>query len=117
MVLNNPESVFKAFGFLRKSVQEELYAIYLDEKLKVLGVYLVAKGSMNCAHFEPADVIRPALLIGASRIITVHNHPTGDPTPSFTDKEMMKRLMDACSLVGLSLVDNFVIGESRYERY
>lgn len=117
MIINDSEDVYRAFRFLSDRIQEEFYGVYLDSKLRVLGVYQVAKGGLNICYLAPADVLRPALLIGAPGIITVHNHPTGDPEPSDDDRRMGLRLKEATLLMGLTLHDNLVISKVGYRKF
>lgn len=107
--VRNAEDVYRIFKYLGEKVQEEVHALYLDTKGKIIGLYLVSKGSMTFSAFTPADVLRPALLIGAQSIILVHNHPSGSPEPSVEDREITFRIKSACVLLGLTLNDHLVI--------
>jgi DNA repair protein RadC len=108
------EDVFCLFGWLSEQVQEEVYALYLDAKNKVIGYTLVSKGAVDQAVIAPADILRPALLSSAVSIVLVHNHPSGDPGPSLQDRQLTKQLEQACSFVGIKLLDHLVIGDGSY---
>jgi len=114
MVIREPGDVFRAFGFLSEGVQEEVYALYMDIRQKVIGFYQVSKGSIDLTVFKPADVLRPALLVGAASIILVHNHTSGDPEPSLEDRQMTIKMREACSILGLVFHDHVVIGRDDY---
>jgi DNA repair protein RadC len=79
-----------------------------------IGHVLVSRGTSSQALVDPPDVIRPALLANASRIIVAHNHPSGNPEPSKEDIALTKRLKEAGSIVGVQLLDHLVIGKHGY---
>ncbi len=112
--IRKPIDVFKALPHLSDLVQEEMHALYLNTCNKVMGDYLVSRGSLTATYLKPADVIRPALLLGAGRIILVHNHPSGDCEPSFEDLVTTKNMREAIELVGLELFDHVIIGGGNY---
>lgn len=95
------------------STQEHFVAMYLSNKNDVLGWCVVSIGSATEAMVHPADVIRPALLSGATGIIVAHNHPSGDPRPSTDDLTTTKRLQEACKLIGITLLDHLILGDTR----
>lgn len=106
--------VYEMFKWLRDEIQENFYVLCLNVRGKAIGFYHVAKGSTNYVNVGIADIIRPALLTNAPRIILIHNHPSGDPTPSEEDKFLTEKVKEACDLFGITLNDHVVIG---YEQY
>jgi len=112
--VKNEEDVFRVFGFLSGLVQEEMYALYLNSKHKVLGFYMVSRGSIDKTICSPADILRPALLLGCGSIILIHNHPSGIPDPSGEDLSVTKAMIEACRLLGFKLLDHIIIGEGCY---
>jgi DNA repair protein RadC len=113
--INSAANVYEMFSWLSNNVQEEMHAIYLDTKNRVVGYYQVAKGSINHAHMKAADVLRPALLTNATSCILVHNHPSGDPEPSREDRLITDAIKKAAELFGLTLLDHIVIGDGRFK--
>ena len=113
--INSAANVYEMFSRLSNNVQEEIYAIYLDAKNRVVGYYQVAKGSINHAHIKAADVLRPALLTNATSCILVHNHPSGDPEPSREDRLITDVIKKAAELFGITLLDHIVIGDGRFK--
>ena len=113
--INSAANVYEMFSWLSNNVQEEMHAIYLDSKNRVVGYYQVAKGSINHAHIKPADVLKPALLTNAASCILVHNHPSGDPEPSREDKIITEAVKKAAELFGIALLDHIVIGDGRFK--
>jgi len=115
--VKEPADVFELFSFLSKRVQEEVYALYLNVKNDVIGFYQVSKGASDNTVVNPADVLRPALLAGATGVILVHNHPSGDPQPSFEDKKITQKVREACSIMGFKFIDHIIIGQGCYKSF
>lgn len=88
---------------------EQVWCVLLNNRFDLLGVVRVSEGGLHGAAMKPSDVLRPALCGGASAFALIHNHPSGDPTPSDADREMTKRVYDAAEVVGLDLVDHVVV--------
>jgi DNA repair protein RadC len=63
---------------------------------------------------HPREVLKPAILLSAAGIVVLHNHPSGDPSPSQEDRDCTERLVAACRVVGISLLDHVIIGESNF---
>lgn len=93
---------------------ERFRVLFLDARNCLLRDEIVALGSVRGAIVHPREVMRRAIEIGASAMIVVHNHPSGDPTPSDADVETTRRLAAAADLMGLQLHDHFIIARSGY---
>ena len=94
--------------------QEYFYAIYLDNKKKAIETKLLFIGTLNQSIVHPREVFKEAYLLSASSIICVHNHPSGNITPSKEDIVLTKRLCDIGMLMGIKLVDHLIIGSDTY---
>lgn len=92
---------------------EQFRVLYLDRKNVVIGDEEQAKGTVDHVPVYPREVAKRALELNASALILVHNHPSGDPTPSEADIEMTKQINNACHALGLTLHDHLIIGKSR----
>ena len=92
---------------------EQFRVIYLDRKNVVIGDEEQGKGTVNHVPVYPREVAKRALELNASALILVHNHPSGDPTPSQADIDMTQQIFAACSALGLTLHDHLIIGKSR----
>lgn len=90
--------------------REQFRALYLDRRNSLLHDELVADGTVDHAPVYPREVIRRALELSASAMILVHNHPSGDPTPSRADIDMTRQIIDAARVFGLQVHDHLVIG-------
>jgi DNA repair protein RadC len=108
----SPEQVFDTFSFLRRETKEYFFAIHLDGKNRICCVDEVSVGSLNQSVVHPREVFKTALLSSAASIILVHNHPTGDSTPSREDIEITRRLKEAGEIIGVKLLDHIIIGDS-----
>ena len=72
----------KKYGWLKNELKEHFYAVYLNGKNKIIGDKLITLGTTNASLTDIPDIVRTALLSNSSAVILVHNHPSGDPTPS-----------------------------------
>lgn len=91
-------------------MQEVFYVILLNRKNRPLGRVAVTIGTANSALAHPREVYRPAIVGGASAIICVHNHPSGDPAPSAPDIHVTRQLRDAAKAVDIELLDHVILG-------
>ncbi|MCC7368802.1 MAG: hypothetical protein IT306_10290 [Chloroflexi bacterium] len=92
--------------------QEQLRAVLLDAKNHVIATCLVYQGGLNATIIRLADCYREAVARGAAAVILVHNHPSGDPTPSPDDVRLTAEAARAGDLLGVELLDHLVIGRS-----
>ncbi|MFM1863288.1 MAG: hypothetical protein RLZ26_1810 [Pseudomonadota bacterium] len=92
---------------------EEFRVLYLDRKNVLIADEAQARGTVDHVPVYPREVIKRALEINASALILVHNHPSGDPTPSAADIEMTLRIRDAAEVLGIVLHDHLIIGKAR----
>jgi DNA repair protein RadC len=112
--IGGPDDVYKAFKKLGECDRERFYSILLDTKNKVIGVDMVSQGSLNSTFVHPREVFKSALLASASSIIFVHSHPSGDPKPSWIDRELTKKLKQAGELLEIDVLDHVIIGRDKY---
>ena len=94
---------------LRALSREEVWALLLDARHRLISVEPVVAGSLNSARLLPRDVLAPALRAGAAALIVAHNHPSGEVTPSRADRLVTVALRDAARLVGLPLLDHIIL--------
>ena len=106
--------VFDTFSFLQDETKEYFLALHLDGKNRVICVDMVSSGSLNQSIVHPRETFKTALLSSAAAIILMHNHPTGDPTPSAEDLEVTRRLKEAGDLLGIRILDHIIIGSTYY---
>lgn len=94
--------------------QETFKAILLDSRNQVIRFHTVSVGSLDSAYVHPRDVFRPAISHFAASIILVHNHPSGDPTPSEQDILITQELCMCGKILGVEVLDHVIIGKSDY---
>jgi DNA repair protein RadC len=92
---------------------EQFRVLYLDRKNTLIADEEQARGTVDHVPVYPREVAKRALEVNASALILVHNHPSGDPTPSQSDIDMTARVDAACQALGLTLHDHLIIGKSR----
>jgi DNA repair protein RadC len=93
---------------------EQFYAVLLDNKNRKIKDVRVSQGSLTASIVHPREVYLPVIRESAAAVIFVHNHPSGDPTPSKEDLEITRRLREVGELVGVRVLDHVVIGQGRY---
>lgn len=91
---------------------EQFRVLYLDRKNILIADEAQAKGTVDHVPVYPREVAKRALELNASAMILVHNHPSGDPTPSQSDIQMTAQIASACTALGLTLHDHLIIGKS-----
>lgn len=111
----NPTNIINYFNYLFKDKkQEEFYVIYLDNKKKYIDKKRLFIGSINSSVSHPREIFKEAYLLSSSFIICIHNHPSGDATPSKEDIMFTKRIKSIGELHGIYLVDHIIIGYNCY---
>jgi len=107
--------IHEAYGHrLANMVQEIFLVVVLDNAHRPVREVCVARGGLNSCSVEPRDVFRPAVHSSGARVLLMHNHPSGDPTPSRDDVEISRRLADAGRIIGISVLDHVIIGSEGY---
>lgn len=99
---------------LRHLEQEHLYLILLNTKHHLIGEIELSKGTVNSSVFSPREALIEALRMGAVNMVLMHNHPSGDPTPSREDIQTTTRMEQAGKIIGISLIDHIIIGDNKY---
>ena len=112
--INSPEKVaevaINVLG-LHEQAEESFYIFTVDVKNKINGIFEVSRGSLNSSIVHPREVFKRALLQNANSIILLHNHPSGDPTPSEEDIDITNRLIEAGDLLGIRVLDHIIVGD------
>lgn len=90
--------------------QENFVVLFLNSKNVLISRELVSIGTLNAALVHPRDVFRLAIEVNAAAMICVHNHPSGDPSPSPEDISLTKRLMESGQIMGIDVLDHVIIG-------
>lgn len=109
-----PHQVYETFSFLMRETKEMFMTLHLDGKNRIIAMDLVSIGSLNQSIVHPREVFKTALLSNAAAIICVHQHPSGDPTPSSEDISITRRLKEAGEIIGIRILDHCIIGDGEY---
>ena len=110
-VLDNAGVIYETFGAeFQARDREWLRVLLLDTKLRLLALEDVALGSLNECIAHPREIFRPAIMHSAYAAILMHNHPSGDPTPSQADHRLTRQLADAAKLLQINFLDHIIIG-------
>ena len=88
--------------------------LHLDGKNRIICMDIVSVGSLNQSIVHPRSVFMTACLSNAAAIILVHQHPTGDPTPSSEDIAITRRLKEAGEIMGIKILDHIIVGDGEY---
>lgn len=111
--VETPAQVWSLLGAeMAKLTRESLRVILLDTKLKLLRTEQISLGTLNESLAHPREIFQPAILHKAYGLIVVHNHPSGDPTPSEADRRLTQRLRSAAELLAIQLVDHVILGNA-----
>jgi DNA repair protein RadC len=113
--IETTKDVFNHFvDELKDKKKEYLYALYLDTKNRIIKEELISIGTLNASMIHPREIFSSAIKACSHAIILVHNHPSGDPTPSKNDEEMTQRLFEAGELLNIEIIDHVIIGKDDY---
>lgn len=99
---------------LRFLAEENVIMVAVDTKGYILGIFRVSQGTVNMATCNPREIFIRALLVGASRIFLVHNHPSGDCTPSKYDIVCAKKIAEIGNIIGIKLNDFLIVGKDSF---
>lgn len=99
---------------MRHLEQEHVVAIYLNTKNEIIKRETVFVGSLNTSIAHPREIFKGAVRYSAARIVLAHNHPSGNPEPSQADYAFTKRMVESGEMMGIELLDHFIIGEDSY---
>ncbi len=107
-----PAEAHMACRDLEGLAQESLHVLSLNGRNIVLNRHMVSLGVADATMVHPREVFRPAVIDGATSIVVVHNHPSGDPAPSAEDLRVTKQLIESGRIIGIKLMDHVIIGRA-----
>jgi DNA repair protein RadC len=112
--VDSPAAIEELLGpEMRLLDRESLQAVLLDTKQRLLSVQEISKGSLNESLAHPREIFKPCITQSANAFVLVHNHPSGDPSPSEADLRLTRRLLEAARVLQISLLDHVIIGLPR----
>ncbi|MFW6158547.1 MAG: RadC family protein [Planctomycetota bacterium] len=114
----NAEAVFARYGpRLGPEKRETFVALLLDIKNRLIRDVTVSQGSLNQSIVHPREVFQPAIRNSAASVIFVHNHPSGDTSPSREDREITRRLKQTGDVIGIRVLDHVIVSETGYTSF
>lgn len=115
MEITDSQVVFNLLSpLLIHADKETLYILMIDSRRYLMGVSCVALGTINQVSFHPREIFKSAILSNATAIVLCHNHPIGPVTPSPSDIEATKTIVQAGSIIGIDVLDHIIINDSTY---
>jgi DNA repair protein RadC len=112
--LRSPEEVFEYARDMARLKKEHLRGLYLDTRNKLIRDEVIAIGTLNASLAHPREIFHPAIDSHAAAILLVHNHPSGDPSPSKDDIELTKQVQEASKILDIEVLDHVIIGSQNY---
>jgi DNA repair protein RadC len=110
----DPATVHELMRDIANEQEEEFHVVLLDVRGRLLGRRLISRGSLTQCPVNPRDVLRAVIREGAHGVVFVHNHPSGDETPSSDDHDLTERLRAATELVGVVARDHVIVASGGY---
>ena len=120
-LMDSPEAAFNLWQEViaddpgHEPDKEHLVAVLLNTKMRMIGYHIVSVGSLNEAIAHPREIFRAAILGGAYALVLMHNHPSGDPTPSEADRRLTRKIQEGARIVDICLLDHVVVGATSAE--
>jgi len=113
--VRSPKDVYTMmYPKMREQKKEKFITLYLDTKNQILKEETVSIGSLNASIVHPREVFKSALLESSASVIMIHNHPSGDPSPSREDIMVTEKLVEGGKLLGIDVLDHIIIGDGKY---
>jgi DNA repair protein RadC len=114
-LVKTPEEVVSLVkGRLKDKKKEHFQALLLDTRSRLINIVEISVGSLDTSIVHPREVFKEAISASAASVLFVHNHPSGDPTPSEDDIKLTERLTKAGEVIGIDVLDHIVIGNTEY---
>lgn len=114
-LIEDSKSIFDYLYLTMRDLDFELFkVIYLNGQNQILNIEDIFKGTITHSHIYTREIIKGALRNSATSIVCVHNHPSGNSTPSDADVEITKKIKDSCESIGIVFQDHIIIGDNQY---
>lgn len=112
--IRGPEDVYHLTKEIQAVKKEHFVVLYLDARNRVLGKETISIGSLTANIVHPREVFQPAVAHSAAGVVLVHNHPSGDPSPSQDDLALTRRLVEASRIMGIEVLDHVIVGAKTF---
>jgi len=111
--ITTPEDIYATCGDLADLAQESFHVLTMDAKNHLISRNMITLGLVSASLVHPREVFRQSIIDGASGIVLIHNHPTGDPTPSAEDIRVTQQLCKAGKILDINILDHVIIGRGK----
>ena len=115
--ITSPRDALLLVDSLRLAEVERVVVLLLDARQRPVGRETVAVGTVNASRLQAREVFTPVLRAGAAAVVLVHNHPSGDPSPSRADRQVTAALREGAALVGISMLDHLVVARGGHHSF
>jgi DNA repair protein RadC len=112
--ITSPEDTAKIFDYLKYETKEMFIVANMTTQHTINCVEVVATGTVNSISIRPSEVLRTAVILNMPSVILIHNHPSGDPTPSSSDLSFTRKVTECAKVLGIDVLDHVIIGLDRY---
>ena len=113
--LTDSQAIFDLFRVLAEDLDREaVWIACLDTKNRIACLSQISLGGIDSSICHPREVLKTALLANASAIVLVHNHPSGDPSPSSQDRAITARIGEAAQIIGIRFLDHLIVGDETF---
>jgi DNA repair protein RadC len=114
-VCNSSQEIFDYFYYSMRDLKKELIkAVYLDTQNQIIEIQDLSQGTVDSSYVYPREVMEGAIKNHAVSLVLVHNHPSGNPAPSESDKELTRNMVYIGSMMQIKLLDHIIIGDNHY---
>ena len=114
-IISKEQAIEKAKSVMLDNHKEHFIGLYLNARLEVVKVELISLGTVNTSIVHPREVFRPAIVGRSSGLIVLHNHPSGDVSPSEEDINVTSRLKEAAKILGFELHDHIIFSKDKFK--
>lgn len=121
-LMDSPEAAYKLWQEvvcndpIHEPDKEHLISVLLNTRLRPIGYHVVSVGSLNEAIAHPREIFRAAIVAGAYAFLLMHNHPSGDPTPSSADHRLTRQVKESSDIIGINFLDHVVVGSPKLDQ-
>ncbi|MFS0556376.1 RadC family protein [Brevibacillus sp. AG162] len=112
--VRSPKDIMDLVSDMQLLRVEQFRVLYFNTKNRLMHMETITQGTINATVITPREIFSPAVRLLASSVALVHNHPSGDPAPSFEDKEVTQRIVESGEALGISVLDHVIVGTGSY---
>ncbi len=112
--INGPDDIYKYANWIGQKEEENFYIVCLKNNNEIICIKHLFKGNLNSVMISPREIFKETLSFNSNKICLIHNHPSGDLTPSVADIKSTEKLIEAASIMGIKVIDHIIISKTNY---